>query len=364
MKHLVIDARILGTSTGRYIDELLRHLKPLAKEIKITIIVRSETVEKFEIAKSPYHIVISDYKMYSLSSQIILAWKLYRLRADLVHFAFQFTPLLYRRPYIITIHDLTQLRFKNSKGSNFLYTTKQNLLKFAIKSSAMRAKHIITPTKYVADDVSAFFKISRKKISVTYESGDIYHGKKITPIKELASKDYIFCVGTAHAHKNLYRLISAFQLIQKDHENLHLVFAGKNDIFYERLKQFVDESNISNVHFLGYISDEQLNWLYKNGLSYIFPSMSEGFGLPGLEAMSHQCPVISSDATCLPEVYSDAAVYFNAYDIIHMAKVISETIYNEQLKKLLVSNGNQLIKKYSWKKMATETEQIYRKFIN
>jgi glycosyltransferase involved in cell wall biosynthesis len=101
--------------------------------------------------------------------------------------------------------------------------------------------------------------------------------------------------------------------------------------------------------------------MYENCVAYVFPSLSEGFGLPGLEAMAHGAPVISSNATCLPEVYGDAAYYFYPYHTKEIANAIEEVVNNKKLRDELVVKGKVQVKKYSWRRMAEQTLEVYKK---
>jgi glycosyltransferase involved in cell wall biosynthesis len=116
-----------------------------------------------------------------------------------------------------------------------------------------------------------------------------------------------------------------------------------------------------SVMFTGYVTDGQLKWLYRACKAYIFPSLSEGFGLPGLEAMKHGAPVASSTATCLPEVYGNGAWYFNPYDVNDMVRTINEVLVNPDLRKKLIRAGHEQAAKYSWQKVAEETLGVYKK---
>ncbi|MCA9330517.1 glycosyltransferase, partial [Candidatus Saccharibacteria bacterium] len=106
----------------------------------------------------------------------------------------------------------------------------------------------------------------------------------------------------------------------------------------------------------GFVSDGELKWLYEHARCYVLPSESEGFGLPGLEAMAHGCPVASSDATCLPEVYADAAVYFDPHDVENIAHIVGGLLDSPVAQKQLVRLGKQRLTQYSWQTM---TEQIH-----
>jgi glycosyltransferase involved in cell wall biosynthesis len=182
-------------------------------------------------------------------------------------------------------------------------------------------------------------------------------------LANLVSKQFIMYVGRSMSHKNLERLIEAFSLIQPQHQELLLVLAGKKDANYVRLEKKVQKKAIKNVVFPGYVSEGQLRWLYENCEAYVFPSLSEGFGLPGLEAMCHGAPVICSNATCLPEVYGDAAQYFNPLDIQSIADSLNAVLINTSVRNELIQKGNKQVRKYSWQRTAEETLEVYYKVL-
>lgn len=155
-------------------------------------------------------------------------------------------------------------------------------------------------------------------------------------MKELV-KPYLLYVGNDYPHKNLKRLILAFKKLVKEHNlNYQLVLVTK------------------------FVSEEELNNLYRNASLYVFPSLSEGFGLPAVEAMVRGVPVVSSNATCLPEILGDAAVYFNPLDIDDIVRKIKKVLLNKDLQAELVRRGFEQIKKYDWQEMAKKTLEIYQ----
>lgn len=156
-------------------------------------------------------------------------------------------------------------------------------------------------------------------------------------MKAFPKKPYILYVGNDYPHKNLKRLNSAFKKIIESGLDYQLIL----------ITEFVSEQELDN--------------LYKNASLFVFPSLSEGFGLPPLEAMARGIPVVSSNATCLPEILGDAAVYFNPLDVDDMAEKIKKTLLDESLRKNLIEKGFEQIKKYSWEKMAEETLELYSK---
>ena len=141
--------------------------------------------------------------------------------------------------------------------------------------------------------------------------------------------------------------------------NVKLVLVGKEDYFYKRLKEKVKKVNLEkSVLFYGEVSDEELVELYKNAKALIVPSLMEGFGLPGLEAMANKCLVLSSDIPSLREVYGNAAVYFNPNDVLDMEKKMIEVL-GSKVGHDFVGHGLERTKMFSWEKMAKETLRIY-----
>lgn len=98
--------------------------------------------------------------------------------------------------------------------------------------------------------------------------------------------------------------------------------------------------------FTGFISDEQLRWMYENTAVYCFPSLSEGFGLPGLEAMLHGAPVASSTATCLPETHGDAAHYFDPFSVEDIAKSIDDILSDDKLRNELIKKARNTLRHF------------------
>jgi glycosyltransferase involved in cell wall biosynthesis len=212
----------------------------------------------------------------------------------------------------------------------------------------------------VADDLSQLHPFAHKKITVTLESSEPPLPVKGQPLRD-ASKPFIFHLGSPFPHKNIENLIRAFEKLAGQYPDLQLILPGKKEFYFAQLQKQIDASPVRDrILVPGFVSDEELKWLYTNAAAYVLPSLSEGFGLPGLEAMAHGCPLVSSDATCLPEVYGKAAHFFNPEDPIDMAQKISEVISNEKLRQDLIKKGSEQIKKFSWELMAEQTLAVYR----
>src|SRR5690606_4764995 len=133
------------------------------------------------------------------------------------------------------------------------------------------------------------------------------------PLRSDVTQPFMLYVGNAYPHKNLERLLEAFAAFRTgEHSNWRLVLVGSEDYFYARHKQEAFEKGRDvSVTFYGHATDEELSGLYDHASFYVFPSLCEGFGLPPLEAMQHGLPVASANASCMPEILAEAALYFD-----------------------------------------------------
>lgn len=361
MKKIVIDARELRTSTGRYVERLLHYLQEVDTDLshRYIVLLKPKDMEDWKPYSKRFSKIACRYKEFGMAEQILFLWQLMRLKPDLVHFPMVQQPILYQGKVVTSMLDLTTLRFRNPTKNPIIHSLKRWVYRWVNFIAARKSKAIITLSEYVKDDVAKSMSTNSRKIHVTYAAGNSLN-ESSKPIKELKGKQFIMYVGRPFPHKNLSRLVEAFSIIKHDLPELHLVLAGKEDIFFRQLKRKIEQHGMPDVHFTGRISDGQLKWLYENTAAYIFPSLSEGFGLPGLEAMAHGAPVVSSDATSLPEIYGDAAYYFDPHDVDAMAKAIKAVLTRPDLRKKLLKEGRKQVKKFSWKRMAEQTLAVYR----
>ena len=156
---------------------------------------------------------------------------------------------------------------------------------------------------------------------------------------ESNSPIFFHIVTKSSPYKGQRELIQAHQQLLKGNPDLYLAIGGKPDKYTEQTIGWVNESGFKNVLFLGFVSDGELAWMYQNTACYVCPSRNEGFGLLNLEAMVYGAPVASSNATCLPEVSGDAALYFDPRNVDEMADVINKILSDEKLRKELIKKG-------------------------
>jgi len=364
VKKIVIDARELRTTSGRYVERLLAYLQEVDTDMshRYVVLLKPSDMNGWQPTSKRFTKVACPHKEFTFAEQSGLLIQLLHLNPDLVHFPMVQQPILYQGKVVTTMQDLTTLRFVNPSKNSLIFKFKQRVYWWVNYIAARKSVAIITPTEFVKDDVARHMHVNSRKITVTLEAGDTIDADP-EPIEELEGKQYIMYVGRPLPHKNLERLIDAFAILKQTHPGLHLVLAGKTDALFRRHERETNRKGIPDVHFTGFVPDPQLKWLYQHTAAYVFPSLSEGFGLPPLEAMSCGAPVVSSNATCLPEVNGGAAYYFDPLDIQDMANAIGKVISSQELRTKLIAAGKKQFKKYSWRRTAEQTLDVYRQVL-
>lgn len=355
--HIAIDARIINSSTGTYVERLVHYLQEIDTVNRYSILVPAKDLHYVTLTNPNFSFVAADFPNYSFAEQTTFKAFLDDLNADLVHFCMPQQPLGYKGLHITTVHDLNLLKTYNSDKNWFVYHAKQLVGRYLFKRIAHTNQHIIVPTQFTRDEYIAYSGISPDKVTVTYEAADIFVDK-LAPYKH-PFKQFIMYVGQQSDYKNIRRLGDAHQQLLDSHPDLGLILVGKKNAGLKKNEDYFTSKGYKNILFTGFVRDEERDWLFSQCSAYVFPSLMEGFGLPGLEAMGHGAPVASSNATCLPEVYGEAAHYFNPHDTSDIARAINDILTDGKLRADLIKKGYQQTKRYSWKRMAQQTHDVY-----
>lgn len=368
---IIIDARLYGIENaglGRYTQKLIEHLQQVDSQNQYFLLMRSKNI-KIELAPN-FTAIECDIAHYTINEQIKLPKLVKSLQPDLVHFPHFNVPYNFKFPYVVTIHDMLMHKFKGRE------TTTQPFLKYAFKrfgykkvfnSAVVNARGIIVPTNYVKEDLIRFFHKSPRQIYVTYEGIDPFPKQALSADVVLKKynidKPYFIYFGNAYPHKNIARAIEAMVYLNEDlkTECIFLISSARN-VFSERIEKLIQQQKASNyVRYAGFIPDEELSVLMKKSVGFFYPSLEEGFGLQGLEAMENTTLLIASEIPVFKEVYKDNAIYFNPFDFTAMAMslklAIDLPIAN---RKVRLTKAKEFIKKYSWEKMAKETLNVYK----
>lgn len=368
-----IDARfygILGKGLGRYTEQLIIHLEKVDTENVYFIFLRPENFDAYVPGNKNFKKVLVNIPWYSWREQLFFPWLLLRYHCDLIHFTHFNVPILYRRPFVLTIHDLILFHFptiRSTTRSIMGYGVKYLMYRIILRSAISRAKRIIAVSRYTRDDISKNFHIKKENIAITYQAAVDLREKndekyKEKNISEMFKKygilnKYFLYVGNAYPHKNLERLVKAFQAVRGI--DAQLILVGKKDYFYDRLERFVKQEKVQRVIFMGEVSDDDLGRLYRGAVAYVFPSLYEGFGLPPFEAMAQGTPVIASSVASLPEVLGPAALYFNPEKASDIARCMERIANDSSLRSRLAREGYRRIRKFSWESLAKDTKSVY-----
>lgn len=363
MKHIVIDARFINSGTGTYVRELLNHLQEIDKTHRYTVLVPSKDMDYWKPTADNFTLHPTDFSFYSVSEQMGLKKVIEQLQPDLVHFAMPQQPIFYRGKKVTTMHDMTLINTYNSDINWLEYKLKQSVGRWVWKKIARDSSHVIAITNNTKKEYQDFTNIPDEKISVIYEAGEAKPGE-ITPYEDLLFKDFIIYVGQQPDYKNIRRLAQAHQKLLKKYPDLGLILVGRLNKDTQANKDHFESMGYKNIHFTGFIDDSQRDWLYTKCIAYTFPSLMEGFGLPPLEAMAYGVAVVSSNASCMPEVLGDAPVYFDPLNIDDMAEKIELVMSDEKLRQEMIANGFDQVKKYSWRHMAEQTLEVYKKVLD
>lgn len=170
--------------------------------------------------------------------------------------------------------------------------------------------------------------------------------------------------GTAFPHKNLPKLVEAFDIVHERYPKLNLVMVGPKEKHYIELEaETKQHPSGAHIIFAGFLPDAESKWTFEHARLYITPTLMEGIGLTPLEAMASGVPVISSNASVMPEIYGEGALYCDPHDANDIANKICMVLEDEKLRKELIDGGARQLKKYSWTKMAAETLAIYKEML-
>lgn len=358
MAKIAIDARIMNSSTGTYMQELVRELELVDTVNQYIVIVPSKDATFYTPKNPNFSVVTCDVPLYSLAEQLEFRTFLEKLNVDLVHFCMPQQPLFYKGKRVTTFHDLTLLKTYNSDKNFFMYKFKQFIGLFAFRRIAGISDAIIVPTKYVETELVEKLHADKSKVHLIYEASLAVEIGELEEV-DIPFKQFIMYVGKESDYKNIKRLGDAHQELLKKYPDLGLVLVGAKNKATLTNEAYFQSKQYKNIYFTGRIENNKRDWLFTQAQAYVFPSLMEGFGLPALEAMGYGTPVVSSNATCLPEVYGDAAHYFDPTSIDSMVTAIDEVLSNQTLRERLSAAGLEQVKKYSWEKMARETHALY-----
>lgn len=264
-----------------------------------------------------------------------------------------FCSLFTKVPQLITIHDINFEHYP--KDMPWLVS---KYFRYFFPKFARKAKKILTVSNYSKEDISKTYSIPKSKIAVVYNApNEIY--KPISEVEKREIKnsfsngfDYFLFIGSIHPRKNVQRLIDSFLLAKSKLSTLKLVIVG-SVMWKDKLLTIPTEIE-EDIIFLGHLSLNDLAKVTASAFALTYVPYFEGFGIPLVEAMKCGVPILAANATCLPEVAGDSAIYCDPFDSASIANGMEQLFSDDKLRSQLSTKGLERCKKYNWDKSAQE----------
>ena len=277
-------------------------------------------------------------------------------------------------PSIVTIHDLIYKRFPQQFNPADV-----KIYDYKFKYACTHANHIIAISEQTKKDIVNFFKIDERKISVCYQSCDPKYINKISEEEKEKIRfdlnlpqDFFLYMGSLIERKNLLGICKAMVILKQEGINIPLVVIGNGKNYKKKVENFLNENNLSHqVIFLSsehyaraypsFINGECFPAIYQSAIALIYPSIFEGFGIPVLEALWSETPVITSGVSCLPEAGGPNSLYVDPFSETEIALAMKKIIQNIPLRDSMKKKGLEYAAAFTQEKCATAVMNIYKK---
>jgi glycosyltransferase involved in cell wall biosynthesis len=365
-----IDARFFRTTTGgigRYTQELLRNLFALDHQNNYVVYITPEDVPDWNLDFPNVSVVVTVVKHYTPQEQTAFYQMLQRAKLDLVHFLNINHPVLYRRPFLVTLHDLTVLLFPEATKTR-ASIAKRQAFAYVLKRGMRAAKRVIAVTESTAHDAEQILKVPHARMEVIPHGGperkEIPFGSKKLVQDYLGSKQpYILFVSQWRGHKGIATLVEAYEQYRQANpdSDIALVLTGNASIASNRLIERIQASPyFDDIIVPGFVPDALLPAVYAHAAVFVMPSEYEGFGLPALEAMTYGTPVILANNSSQPEVGGKAARYFATGDATDLAEVLTGVLaMTAEERAAMVAAGYTQVGLFDWRRTAERTLAVY-----
>lgn len=348
---IVVNARFLTqkiTGVQRFASEISKQLKLNVKDIYFVCpkgVIQDDLEKKLNVK------VIGKHQGY-LWEQYDLPIYLRKIGSPLLLCFCNTGPLFYQNK-IITLHDITFIRYPQSYSKTFLFFYKV-FIPFLLKFS----KEVFTVSEFSKKEIQHYYRVNPNKIKIAYNAVSTF----FSPVVNHKDK-YFLCVSSVKKNKNFELVLNAFLFLSKfARMKYRLIVVG--DINNHTFSS-IDISSFSkykNIQFVGRVSDEKLRDYYRLAKAFIFPSLYEGFGIPPLEAQACGCPVIASDIPVMKEILNNSAMFFNPYSSENLIDCIEKIVDSKKIEVELIQRGFLNVKRFSWLRSSLEYKKIIDEF--
>lgn len=371
--HIAINAYFWNkpnTGSGQYTRQLVYHFNRFVSDLTITLVAPTSVGELEDVPPSVNVEAVPTRDGHIgkiLFEQFGFPKAVKAIKADLAHVPYWGSPLNVSVPTVVTVHDVTTLLVREYRRG-----IKPRLYNALVSASARNATHVITDSLASKDDIVEHLGIEAERISAVYLGVLPEFSPESEFLLDMAIKQkydlpdfYVLYLGGYELHKNITNLLLAYTYVsQGAGDDYPLILAGKkptkvSDNFPD-YDAYIEKLDLQDdVRWIGFVDEADKPAIYRGADCFVFPSRAEGFGLPPLEAMACGAPVVSSDATSLPEIVGDAAFAIDPDSPRKMAGSILATLLQDNVSADLKAKGPIQAAKFTWEKTAAETVAIY-----
>ena len=379
--HIVIDVRrIHDFGIGTYIRNLVQALVSTDLHNRYTLIASPENLHDLPALGPNFNVASYARSDKDPADHLAFPAFLRQFPANLYHIPVNAVPLLMRKPYVVTIHDMASILFDTRRS------VRNSLRQFRFRRGLTRADRVIAVSAATRRDVENLMGVQPDRIRLVYSapSPEFFERRHVADARaagpETAALEqqrileryqihypFLLYAGAIRPQKNIPRLVEAFAIARADladcpgYHDLRLIIIGDEISRYPAVRQAVIQSRVEDsVRFLGFVPFDTMRVFYEAATAFVFPSLYEGFGLPPIEAMASGTPVITSRMSSLLEAVGDAAMLVNPENVFDIARGIKEVLLNAELRTKLTDAGRIHAAKYSWKSTAQQVLEVYR----
>jgi len=357
---------------GTYIRNIVRTLCRIDNENQYFLIGPAAKVQEIAALPANFHNVPTEAPERTLQGYREFRTALKGLHCDLVHVPNLFSvPRFMPCPYIMTVHDMLEHMSRARRQPGFWGTWQLEMTRRVLQGAA----RVFAVSNFTRTEIEKIFAIPSHRIEVAYNAIDerFLHGHATVAEREVIAQRYqvtypfLLYAGRITPHKNVVRMIEAFSALKAEldkeqlYPDLKLIIIGDDLSGNPDLRRTVIRSGVQNdVRFLGFVPIEVLRIFYDAAKIFVFPSLYEGFGLPPLEAMAHGTPVVTSNASSLPEVVGNAAVLVNPENVFEIMRALHRVLTDQPLRERMKERGYKQVTKFSWEGSVRRVLEVYR----
>jgi glycosyltransferase involved in cell wall biosynthesis len=347
---------------SRYFAALARELALLGEECHVVApIYRNQYLREFGIGNI-HGVGLKRFppktgRIFRTINHLLSPILLQNIKPDIIHETY-YASLSFEKKQacIVTVYDMIHEKFReqfSDRDKTSLY--KQNAIK--------RSDHIVAISHSTKNDLCEIYDVPSEKVTVAHLGVDNSINRDFSEQGVAAHRPYLLYVGKRKGYKNFLRMLQAVASKKQLFNTFDIVAFGGGAFTVDEL------ALISSIGFRegsvrqGRGDDRELTELYRSASAFVYPSLYEGFGLPALEAMAHDCPVVASNTSSMPEIIGDAGEFFDPYDLESMGDAIERVVFDDGRRVQLIENGRKRIGLFTWKQCALKTRDVYRSVI-